>query len=267
MKKLFKSRKPIIGMVHLAPLIGSYHYGGDDGAIMTKAVNDALCFERAGMNGIIVENYGDAPYHASTVNPHTVAQMTRIIGEIKKEVTIPVGINVLRNDCFAALGIARVTGCEFIRVNVLTGVVATDQGLIQGRAAELMHYKKEIGCEALVFADIHVKHSTQLHCQDIATAAGEAIHRAGADAVIVSGKATGEEIDPEELKRLKKKATFPVFAGSGITRENIDRYYPHCDGMIIGSYFKSEKDPRAPIDFKKARLLFERIEECGKKKT
>ena len=191
--------------------------------------------------------------------------MTTIIGQIKKELNIPVGVNVLRNDSFAALAMARVTGCEFIRVNVLTGVVATDQGLVQSDAAEIMNYKKEIGCEAKIFADVHVKHATQLHQQDIQTAAYEAVHRAGADAVIVSGKATGEEIDPAGLKQLKKKADFPVFAGSGITRENIEKYYPHCDGMIIGTYFKNKKDPQAPIDYQKAMLLFERIEEIKKK--
>jgi len=266
MDKLFKSGKPVIGMVHLAPLIGSYRYGGDDEAIRTKAVNDALSFERAGMDGIIVENYGDAPYYAQKVKLHTVAQMTTIISGIKKELSIPVGVNVLRNDTFAALAMARVAGCEFVRVNVLTGVVATDQGLVQSNAAEIMNYKKEIGCEAKVFADVHVKHATQIHLQDIRTAAYEAVHRAGADAVIVSGKATGDEIDLAELKQLKKTADFPVFAGSGITRENIDRYYPYCDGMIIGSYFKNEKDPQATVDYQKARLLFEKIEEIKKKR-
>ncbi|HID71586.1 MAG TPA: BtpA/SgcQ family protein [Thermoplasmata archaeon] len=257
--EMFGKEKPIIGMVHLLPLSGSPNYGGDDESVKNRAVEDALAFERAGLSGILVENYGDAPYTKEKVKPHVVAQMTDILKEIKKEVEIAVGVNVLRNDGFAALAIAKVTECEFVRINVFTGVAATDQGLIEGKAAEIVKYKKEIGCEAKIFADVDVKHATQLYKRDVLTAAKEAVYRGGADGVILTGKATGEEINLEELKMLWTKVDFPVLAGSGITKENIANYYPYCDGMIIGSYFKNEKNPLSTIDYQKVRLLFEEL--------
>ena len=54
-----------------------------------------------------------------------------ISAAIREVSKLPLGINVLRNDAFSALAIAAVTGADFIRVNVLSGVTATDQGLIE----------------------------------------------------------------------------------------------------------------------------------------
>ncbi len=109
--KLFEAGRPLIGMVHLLPLLGSHLYAGDDEAILRQARADALTLQEAGFHGIMVENFGDAPFHAQQVRPHTVAQMTAIVSELRKEIDLPVGVNVLRNDAFAALAVARVTGC------------------------------------------------------------------------------------------------------------------------------------------------------------
>jgi len=266
MDELFTKQKPVIGMIHLLPLIGSYRYRGGDEKIVQRAVKDAGVLEQAGLDAIMVENFGDAPFRREGVGAHTIAQMTDIIGRIRQEVGIPVGVNVLRNDAFSALAIARVTGCSFIRVNVLSGVVVTDQGLIQGRAAELLAYKKEIGCEARIFADVQVKHGTQLHAQDLVTMAEELVHRAGADAVIVTGRATGTEIDVEELKALKEAVDVPVLAGSGVTLENLTNYYPHCDGMIVGSHFRDPRDLEGDLDFRKLQLFVREMEGLRKGK-
>ena len=76
----------------------------------------------------MVENFGDAPFHATTVEPVTIAAMSRIIHRIVEEVDSPVGVNVLRNDAAAALSIAAATGARFIRINVHIGSMMTDQG-------------------------------------------------------------------------------------------------------------------------------------------
>ena len=255
MNLLFNVKKPLIGMVHLLPLAGSLRYGRDDRIIFQRARADAFQLQEAGFHGIMVENFGDAPFHAESVKPHTVSQMTAVISELRSDLDIPVGVNVLRNDAFSALAIARVTGCSFIRVNVLSGVVATDQGFIQGQAAELMAYKQEIGSKAQIFADVHVKHGRPLHTQDIVTAAKELVERGGADAVIVTGQATGAGIEFEELERLRAEANFPLLAGSGISPDNIERYLPLCDGAIIGSCLKKDGCLENPVDPQRAQEL------------
>ena len=54
------------------------------------------------------------------------------------------GINVLRNDAQAAMGIAAASGASFVRVNVLSGAMLTDQGLIEGQAAELLRLRRQL---------------------------------------------------------------------------------------------------------------------------
>ncbi len=248
MEDIFGTKKPVIGMVHLLPLLGSHCYDGDDDRILECALSDALALERAGVFGIMVENFGDAPFEKDRVSPHTVAQMTQIIRALQEEITIPLGVNVLRNDALSAIAIARVTGCEFIRVNVLCGVVATDQGIIEGCAAPLLAYRRRLGSSAQILADVHVKHGTSLYRADIVTAARELVERGGGDAVIVTGGSTGGEIDLRELRTLREAVDFPVLAGSGVTKENLVSYHPHCDGMIVGSHFKQDGDPRAQVE-------------------
>ena len=72
-----------------------------------------------------------------------------------------VGVNVLRNDAATALGIAAATGARFVRINVHTGAMVTDQGVIEGRAAETLRERARLGLDHVrVFADVHVKHAT-----------------------------------------------------------------------------------------------------------
>jgi predicted TIM-barrel enzyme len=59
------------------------------------------------------------------------------------------------------------------------------------------------------------------------------------DGIIVTGDHTGVAASVEELKTLNGLA-IPVLIGSGITIDNISDYWPLCNGMIVGSYFKKE---------------------------
>ncbi|MDO8657027.1 MAG: BtpA/SgcQ family protein, partial [Nanoarchaeota archaeon] len=154
--KIFKTEKPIIGAIHLSPLLG---YGGFDGAnkVLRRARSDTEAFERGGISGIIIENNYDLP-HKITVGPETVAIMTYIIREIAKKTSLPIGVSVLWNDYKAALAIAKVISGKFIRVPVFVDTVRTDFGDITGNAKEVLAYRKKIGAEDIaIFADIQVK--------------------------------------------------------------------------------------------------------------
>src|SRR5207245_839512 len=99
----------------------------------------------------------------------------------------PVGVNVLRNDACAALGIAATVGAAFIRVNVHSGVAASDQGILEGRAAETLRLRDALGVPVAIWADVHVKHARPLDSEDVARAAEDAVERGLADAILVSG--------------------------------------------------------------------------------
>ena len=124
-------------MVHLEPLPGASRFVGDLQEVIRAAVRDAATLADAGFDAIMVENHGDAPFFADDVPKITIAAMTRAVDAIGAN-GLDTGVNVLRNDAIAALSIAAATGASFIRVNVLTGTMFTDQGPIVGRAAEAM---------------------------------------------------------------------------------------------------------------------------------
>ncbi|MGK2855747.1 MAG: BtpA/SgcQ family protein, partial [Thermoanaerobaculia bacterium] len=153
---------PLIGMVHLRPLPGAPLFSGSMDEVIEAAVRDATALRDGGAAAFIVENFGDKPF-AKTVGAETIAAMTRVIAEITREVRLPFGVNVLRNDGLAAMAIAAATGAAFIRVNVLSGAMVTDQGVIEGGAASLMRFRATLSATSVaVFADHMVKHASPL---------------------------------------------------------------------------------------------------------
>ena len=150
----------LIGMVHALPLPGSPSYRPPSAAIVERAVEDAVVLEQSGFDAVLVENYGDAPFFADRVPPVTVASLARMVAAVRSSVDIPVGVNVLRNDAIAALSIAAACDARFIRVNVLSSMMYTDQGPIVGQAARLSRLRAALNPEIEVLADLFVKHAT-----------------------------------------------------------------------------------------------------------
>jgi hypothetical protein len=254
----------LIGVIHLPPLAGSPRSlaeGEDPSFALQKAgslaVKEARLLSQAGFEGIILENFGDTPFYSSSVPPETVASLAVIAAAVRESVSIPIGINVLRNDGAAALGIAAVTGCDLIRVNVLTGVAATDQGIIEGQAAKLIRERQRLGSTHIgILADVHVKHARSLSSDDIGIAVEEVALRSLADAVIVTGATTGRSVEMDSLRRASEIARahdIPVLIGSGATRENLGSLLQYAQGIIVGSDLRQGGKAGAPLDLKRVR--------------
>ncbi len=230
----------MIGMVHLAALPGAPGYDTLEGVI-EAARADAHALAAGGCRGLMLENYGDTPFRAR-VESHTVAAMTAVAVAIRREVSeLPLGINVLRNDALAALGIAVAVEARFVRVNVHLGSRWTDQGLIEGCAPETLRLRRALGAERIaVWADVDVKHSQPVADQPLAEQARELAGRGRADALIVSGSATGRAVDRGELHAVRESVSLPVLMGSGVTVENLASLRDGADGAIVGSALKRD---------------------------
>jgi uncharacterized protein len=249
LKQIFNTTQPIIGVVHLLPLPTSARWGGSLSAIIDRAEQEAVALASGGVNSIIVENFFDAPFPKSRVDPAVISAMTIIVSRLRELVSIPIGINVLRNDSLSAMAIASCTGAAFIRVNVLSGVMATDQGLIEGCAHELLRYRRELGSDVKIIADVLVKHAQPLSSSDITTAVHETIDRGLADAVILSGVATGNPPSLEDLKQAKEAAgSTPIIIGSGADYRNISNLIQFADGVIVSSSLKRQGKIENSID-------------------
>ncbi|QDA32108.1 BtpA/SgcQ family protein [Thermococcus indicus] len=247
-------RKPLIGMVHLKPLPGSYLYVGNLDNVIELAVNDAKTLEKAGFDAMMVENFGDIPF-PKYVDKTTVAAFTAVAKAIRDEVSLPLGINVLRNDGIAAYSIAYAVRADFIRVNVLSGVAYTDQGLIEGIAHELARLRKLLPSKIKVFADVHVKHA--VHFFEFEDAVRDTIERGLADAIVVSGKATGKPVDLERLALAKRVSPVPVVVGSGTTYDNLPGLWKFADGFIVGTWIKRDGKVENEVSLERARKLVE----------
>ena len=193
----FWAAKPLIGMVHLMPLPGSARDAENTlEVVIERAISDAKSLEAGGADAIMIENFFDAPFVKEDSPPHAIASMTRAVLAVRNVVNLPLGVNVLRNDSFSAIAIAHVCGAQFVRVNVWVGAAVTDQGVIEGAARKAILYRKELGADVAIFADIFVKHATQLASGSLEDAAKDAVLRGLADGLSVSGTTTGASTPP-----------------------------------------------------------------------
>jgi membrane complex biogenesis BtpA family protein len=200
LNQIFQTKNPIIGVVHLLPLPTSARWGGSLKAVIERAEQEATALAAGGIDGIIVENFFDAPFTKNRVNPAVISAMTLIVDRIMNLVVVPVGLNLLRNDAKGALAIASCVNAQFIRVNVLNGIMATDQGLIEGNAHEILRFRRELGSDIAILADVLVKHARPLGTPNLTTAVQDTIERSLADAVILSGWATGSPPTLDDLE-------------------------------------------------------------------
>jgi hypothetical protein len=246
----------LIGVVHLPALPGSprHHLSMDE--IIVRALADARVLDQAGFDAAIVENFGDMPFPAGELAPSSVAAMAIVADRIRRETGLRLGINALRNDALAALGIAAAAGAAFIRVNVHTGVYAADQGVIEGRADRTLRFRKQLGVRIAILADVNVKHAVPISEPDAIRAAQDTAYRGLADGLIVTGRATGEPVDLAELRRVRQAVPDRrIFVGSGATADSIAELLTMASGAIVGTGIKPNRDTSAPIDPEMARAF------------
>jgi membrane complex biogenesis BtpA family protein len=223
-------------------------------------LRDAEALAAGGVDAFILENYGDAPFYPRRVPAETVAAMAVLAREVRARFDVPLGVNVLRNDGRAALAVAAAAGCGFIRVNVYTGARLTDQGISSGQAHRILRARKLLGCEVRVFADVAVKHSAPLAARSLHDEVADTVERGRADAVIVSGAATGQPTSMEDIAAAAGAARgVPVYAGSGVTAENVAEVLRHATGVIVGTALKRDGVTTNPVDPGRVREFMARV--------
>ncbi len=245
----------LIGMVHLPRLPESREASPDLGTIIERAVKEALTLESAGFEAVLVENFGDTPFHPGPVPSSTVAAMTLVVDGVRKAVKVPVGVNVLRCDPRAALGIAAATGSAFVRLNVHTWPVMTDQGLLEGEAHRTVRLRDRLCPEVRLWVDVGVKHGRSM-APSLTQEASDNVERGAADLLLVSGTATGSPARLEDLRSVVDLGLpVPVLLGSGVDHDNLREYAELAQGGVVGTCLKREGLTSGPVDPQRARAL------------
>jgi uncharacterized protein len=248
--------RAVIGMVHLRALPGSPRWDGDMTGVLRAALDDARALAEGGADAIMVENHGDVPFTAGRVDAASVAGMAVAVAEIRRQVRLPIGVNVLKNDVRSALAIAASAGARFVRVNVHVGAVVADQGLIQSDAHDSLRYRRLLGANVAILADVQAKHGMPLAPVPIEQEARDCFARGLADALVVSGVATGEPTPMSDLKRVRGAVPeAPLLVGSGASPETVDDLLSVADGVIVGTSIKRDGRLANPVDAERVRRL------------
>lgn len=234
-------KKKIIGMIHLLSLPGYQKHLGMK-KVVKQALQDLAVLERGGVDAVLVENENDHP-HEVKAGPEIVAAMIQVVGEIVKKAKVPVGVEVLLNDPYASLAIAKVTGAEFIRTDYFVDKMwRKEYGQMEINPKKLLAYKKKIKADSVkILADIQVKYAKLLEKGKTISQSTKQAIKAGADGVIVTGNFSGEVPKIKDLQEAKLAAgKFPVYVGSGFSVKNAKKLLIYADGAIVGTSLKTK---------------------------
>ena len=261
MQSLFGEGKAFIGVIHLPPLPGSPRWSGDLSAVLQQAEWESGILTEGGANGIIVENFGDAPFRIGRVEPETVAAMTRAVDLVCRSTSLPVGVNMLRSDALSALAVAVAGGARFIRVNVHYGTMAADEGLVTGEAAETLRRRRLMDADHIaILADVLVKHAVPLGEPDLGLLARETAYRGLADGLIVTGPVTGQPAVADDVATVRQAVPDrPLLVGSGVNASNAGIFLAQADGAIVGTSLKRDGVITNPVDLERVREMAEVI--------
>ena len=254
----------LFGVIHVPPMPADPKHDGRTpfSKVIDAALRDAESLATGGVDGLIVENFGSAPFFKGSggqpIPAHQAAVLTLIVARCVSDYGLPVGVNCLRNDAMTALGIAAAAGAKFVRVNVHIGAYLTDQGIIEGEAADTLRYRSQLGAATEVWADVLVKHAEPLVATDPEQAVEDTVHRGLADAIIVTGKATGSGVELDRLMSCRAAApNTPIFIGSGFRPEVVEQFAPLVEGAIVGTWLKHEGRVERAVDASRVRELVE----------
>ena len=238
---LFGTGKPIIAMLHARALPGRPRHDAAQGIrpILDALARDLDALQTAGVDGLLFCNEADLPYRLET-GPETAAAMAALVGELKKKIHVPFGIDIVW-DPVASLAVALATGACFVR-EVFTGVYESDLGLMR---PDLSATTAE---DVAIFANITPEFASPLGHRAIKERARSAAFL-GVDAILITGPITGLPTSLEELQTVKAAVPgTPVLASTGVTVGTIKRTLNTADGAIVGTHLKHDGVTWNPVD-------------------
>ncbi len=238
-------------MVHVGALPGTPFCARPMPGIIEQAVGEAWSLAAAGFDAILLENMHDRPYLRQQAGPEIVAGMAAVADAVRQSVELPLGVQILAGANREAMAVALAAGAQFVRAENFAFAHVADEGLMpEADAARLLRYRREIGAEHIrVFADIKKKHASHAITADVDIAeAAQAAAFFGADAVIVTGSATGRPASLADVRAVSAAVELPVVIGSGVTPDNLPELWPLAEAFIVGSFIKRDGQWHQPPD-------------------
>ncbi len=267
LRELFGVAKPVIAMVHLHALPGRPRHdkAAGLGPIAQAAAADLAALQAAGVDGLLFCNEADLPYQLG-VGQEAVAAMAAIIGQLRPDITLPFGVNLVW-DPVASLAVARATGACFVR-EVFTGVYESDLGVMRPDFGAIGGYRARTGAGLVaVFANITPEFASPLTGRNIAGRARSAAYL-GVDALLISGPITGVPTDTGQLIQAKAAVPrVPVLANTGVKAGTVAGVLACCDGVIVGTDLKAGGDTWSRVDAARAARFMDAARQAREEGT
>lgn len=263
--ELFGVSKPVIGMCHMLPMPGDPSYDKNKGLriVYERARQDLLALQNGGIDGILFSNEFSLPY-LTKVDTITVVSMAAIITELKNEIKVPFGVDVLW-DPKASIDLAMAVGAQFVR-EVFTGVYASDFGMWNTNFGEVARHQHNIGADNLhLLFNIVPESTSYLGHREIADIACSTVFNTRPDGLCVSGLTAGSETSIQSLKIVKDALpNIPVFANTGVKPDNVEKQLSIADGAIVGTFFKQGGNFLSPVDAKRVQVFMDKVKTLRK---
>ena len=263
LEKLFKNKKPIIGMVHSLPLPGSpgfKQYSLSD--VYDYAAEEAMKLAEGGVDGLLIENAGDIPFiRQKDLGPETAACIAVIGERIRRSTSLPIGVNIVANAAIHSIAAVKAFGGQFVRVNQWVNAYVANEGFVEGEAGIALRYRSMLEGEDIhIFADVHVKHGSHAIVSDrpVSEQARDAEFYE-ASALIATGFRTGDPTKPEEVGAIREGTGLPILVGSGIEKDNCKELLQAADGAIIGVSIKDPNKMSGRVNVEKLCSFMETV--------
>ena len=248
-QKVFGHGRPVIGMVHLGALPGTPLHDATAGlkGLIDAARADLVALQSAGFDAVMFGNENDRPYEFK-VDTASTATMAFVIGQLRSDITVPFGVNVLW-DPQSSIALAAATGAQFVR-EIFTGSYASDMGPWSPDAGAALRYRSRLGRSDLAMLyNVSAEFADSLDRRALPDRARSAVFSSIPDAVLVSGQITGEAAAMSDLEAVKQVLpTTPVLANTGVKHATVADVLRVADGCVVGSALKVDGHTWNAID-------------------
>ncbi|MDI9548029.1 MAG: BtpA/SgcQ family protein [Chloroflexota bacterium] len=259
-EELFGVTKPVIAMCHLHALPGDPGYDPVKGLewVVEQGRADLQALQEGGVDAVMFSNEYSLPY-LTAVEPITTACMARIIAELRADVRVPFGVNVLW-DPTASIDLAVATGAAFVR-EIFTGIYASDFGLWNTNCGAVIRHQHAVhGQHVKLLFNIVPEAAAYLAARDAASIARSTVFNTQPDAICVSGLTAGAGTSLSTLKLVKDAIpATPVFANTGVNPDNVGDQLAIADGAVVGTFFKQDGYIWNDVDVQRVHALMDKV--------
>ena len=209
-----KTRKPVMGMLHLA--------GANGRDMLARALREAETYFQCGVDAVLVENYFGSARDCESV-----------LRELRNRMPGTVyGVNIL-GDYPQAFRLAEDFGAQFIQIDSVCGHLppASDAAF----ANDLRQFRAH--SDAAVLGGVRFKYQPVRSGRTLEEDLKLGMERC--DAIVVTGEGTGLATPMGKILEFRQiVGDFPLIVGAGVTIDTVQESLAACDGAIVGSWFK-----------------------------